>query len=106
MRGVSGATIIMIGAIGKNRSAAAERAVAEDQLEVLGDQEHHAEHRQEDEDHPARGGAERRVAEVLHVEHRLVDVRLPQHEQREEDRRDRERGDRLGALSIRRRAPG
>ena len=72
----------------------AERAVAEHELEVLGDEEHHAVHREEHEDHAAGAGAERRVAEVAHVEHRLVDAQLPQHEQREHDDGDGERGER------------
>ena len=57
-----------------SRSAADERAVAEHELEVLRDEEHHAVHRDEHEDHAAGAGAERRVAEVVHVEHRLVGV--------------------------------
>ena len=64
-----------------------ERAVAEHELEVLRDEEHHAVHREEHEDHAAGAGAERRVAEVVHVEHRLVDVQLPGHEQRRARRR-------------------
>ena len=55
-------------------------AVAEHELEVLRHQEHHAEHRHEDEDHAAGAGAERGVAEEAHVEHRLVDAQLPEHE--------------------------
>ena len=74
-----------------------ERRVAEDQLEVLRDEEHHAEHRHEDEDHAAGAGAERRVPEEAHVEHRLVDVQLPEHERDEHDGGDRERGERRGA---------
>ena len=76
-RGVSGATTIMIGAIGSSRSAAPRADVAEHELEVLRDEEHHAVHRQEHEDHAAGAGAERRVAEVAHVEHRLVGVAAP-----------------------------
>ena len=78
MRGVSGATMIMIGAIGRSRSAVDERAVAEDELEVLRDEEHHAVHGQEHEDHAAGAGAERRVPEVADVEHRLVGAQLPE----------------------------
>ena len=57
-RGVSGATMIMIGAIGSSRSAAPSGRVAEDELEVLRDEEHHAEHGQEHEDHAAGARAE------------------------------------------------
>ena len=97
-RGVSGATMIMIGAIGSRRSAARQRAVAEHELEVLRDEEHHAVHREEHEDHAAGAGAERRVAEVVHVEHRLVGVcSSHEHEQREHDDRDDERDERAEA---------
>ena len=87
--------MIMIGAIGRNRTAAPSAAVAEHELEVLRDEEHHAEHRQEHEHEPRGSGAERRVAEVAHVEHRLVDVQLPPHERGEGDHAERERGERL-----------
>ena len=65
----------MMSAIGRRRSAVVERAVAEHELEVLRDEEHHAVHGDEDEDHPARSRAECRVAEVVHVEHRLARCR-------------------------------
>ena len=58
-----------------------ERAVAVHELEVLRDQEHHAVHREEHEDHAAGAGAEGGVLEVVHVEHRLVDVQLPRDEE-------------------------
>ena len=79
--------------------------VAEDELEVLRDQEHHAEHREEHEHHPAGAGAEAGVAEEPDVEHRLVDVQLPQHEDREHDERDRERAERRRRCSSPCRAP-
>ena len=47
---------------------------------------------------PAGAGAERRVPEEAHVEHRLVDVQLPEHEEREARCRDaRTRSTCLGA---------
>jgi len=67
----------------------------EDQLEVLSDEEHHAEHRQEDEDHPACPGAEGRVTEQADVEHRLIDTQLPRCEQAEHYCGDCERDERL-----------
>ena len=82
-----------------------QRAVAEHQLEVLGDQEHHAVHRQEHEDHAAGAGAERRVPEEAHVEHRLVDVQLPEHEDGEHDGGDREGDEGAGRSPSPCRAP-
>ncbi len=74
-----------------------QRAVPEYELEVLGDEEHHAVHRDEHEDHAAGTGAERRSLEVVHVEHRLGRVQLPRDEDREHGDRDDERHERADA---------
>ena len=88
-QGVLGATMIMMGAIGRKRTRGRERRVAEHELEVLRHQEHDAVHREEHEHHAAASGAEAPVAEEADVEHRLVGVQLPQHEEREHHERDR-----------------
>ena len=83
-----------------------ERREPEHELEVLRHEEHHAVHGQEDEHHGAAADAERGVAEVVHVEHRLVGVQLPEHERGEHRRRRRRTRRAWRARSTRPRAPG
>ena len=55
----------------QHADARLQRRVAEHQLEVLGEQEEHAEHGEEDQLDGGRGRRERRVAEEAQVEHRV-----------------------------------
>ena len=57
--------------------AGLDGGVAEDELEVLGQQEEHAEQRQEREGDGAAGSREAWVSEEPHVQHRVPGVQLP-----------------------------
>ena len=54
IRGVSGVTISMIGAMGSSRTAASSGEKPEHELEVLRHEEHHAVHGEEHEHHARR----------------------------------------------------
>ena len=78
-------------------NASGQRAVALEELEVLGDQEDEAEEAEEGDCHRAAGRGEAGVTEETDVEHRRRGTPLPHHEGGEKDGGDREAAERAGA---------
>ena len=74
---------------GDERDAGGERGVVEDELQVLGLQEHGAGHGEEQQGQGDAAGGEAAVAEQPHVEHRVVAAHLPadEHDPRSRCRR-------------------
>ena len=72
---------------GRNEGeAGCQRRVLEDELQVLGLQEHGAGHGEEEQRERDASGGEAAVAEQRHVEHRVVAAHLPADEQRSRSR--------------------
>ena len=82
-----------------------ERAVAEHELEVLGEQEEEAEHGEEDQRDHAGGDTEPRVEEVAQVQHRRRVAQLPQQEDRDQHGGQAEPQQALGARPAATREP-
>ena len=67
-----------------------QRRVAEDELEVLDEEEHRAVERERREGQDARRGGESRIAEHAQVDHRLGGVHLPEGERAQQHHREPE----------------
>ena len=91
-----GAKTIIVADIGSSTAPALSARVAEHRLEVLGQQEDHAEQRHERERDAAAGRAEPRVGEEAEVEHRRRVGQLPDGEGHEHDGPDAEADEHRG----------